>query len=138
MTGEKIFFDTNILLYAHSEQDYYKKQIALQIILANRYIISTHVIDEFYNTLDRKLKLPLSEINEIIKVVLDYYPVVPVHDHTDRTSIYLHEKCRYPFFDCLMLASALEYNCKYIITEDMQHKQIIENSLTIYNPFMIN
>jgi predicted nucleic acid-binding protein len=34
-----------------------------------------------------------------------------------------------------MLASALENDCKYIITEDMQHGHIIENELTILNPF---
>ena len=135
MTGEKVFLYTNIMLYAHSMQDLDKKKISRQIILDNKYIISTHVIDEFYNTLERKLKLPLAEINQIIEKVLDYYPVISIHDYTDRAALYLHEKYNYHFFDCLMLASALEYDCKYIITEDMQHGQLIENSLTIYNPF---
>ena len=136
MTGERIFLDTNIMIYAHSAQDPIKKQLAQQFILSNKYIISTHVIDEFYNKLDRKLKLPLAEVDDIIKLVLDYYPVVPIHDYTDRTALYLHQKYGYHFFDCLMLASSLEYDCKYIITEDMQHGQLIENSLTIFNPFI--
>jgi len=137
MTGERIFLDTNIMIYAHSAQDLNKKQIVQHFILANKYIISTHVIDEFYNTLDRKLKLPLAEIDRIINLVLDYYPVVPIHDYTDKAALHLHEKYGYHFFDCLMLASALEYGCNYIITEDMHHGQLIEGSLTILNPFML-
>ena len=34
-----------------------------------------------------------------------------------------------------MLASALEYGCKYFISEDMSAGQTIENRLLIVNPF---
>jgi len=34
------------------------------------------------------------------------------------------------------LASALENGCQIVYSEDMQHKQIIENSLKIINPFL--
>ena len=30
---------------------------------------------------------------------------------------------------------ALEADCKILYTEDLQHKQLIENKLTIINPF---
>jgi len=39
-------------------------------------------------------------------------------------------------YDCLIIASALEANCKYLFSEDMQHGQIIENTLKIINPFV--
>ena len=35
-----------------------------------------------------------------------------------------------------MLSSALEHNCSIIYSEDMQHGQIIENTLKIVNPFI--
>jgi len=47
----------------------------------------------------------------------------------------LKEKYGYSFFDCLMLASALESGCDVILSEDMGDGQIIENTLKIVNPF---
>ena len=135
MTGEKIFLDTNIVIYNHSKQDIKKQKIVREIILGNDYIISTHVVDEFYNICNKKLKYSIAETNKKTCFLLDNYPIVPVHDYTDKTAIYFQEKYGYYFFDCLMLASALEYKCKYIITEDMQHGHFVENKLIILNPF---
>ena len=39
------------------------------------------------------------------------------------------------FYDSLIVAAALEFNCSRLYTEDMQHKQRIE-TLTIENPFI--
>jgi predicted nucleic acid-binding protein len=35
-----------------------------------------------------------------------------------------------------MLASALENDCTILYSEDMQHNQVIEQSLRIINPFI--
>ena len=135
MTGKRIFLDTNIIIYAHSYQDMTKQHIVREVILANYFMISTHVIDEFYNICSKKLHYSITETNQKVNFLLDNYPTVPVYDHTDKIAIYLQDKYKYHFFDCLMLASALENKCKFIITEDMQHGQLIENDLTIFNPF---
>jgi predicted nucleic acid-binding protein len=45
-------------------------------------------------------------------------------------------KYRYNYWDCLILASALENDCGILYTEDLQHGQIIEKSLEIVNPFL--
>jgi predicted nucleic acid-binding protein len=44
-----------------------------------------------------------------------------------------HFKYSISYFDALMVAAALEANCKYLITEDMQDGLIIENKLQIVN-----
>ena len=36
----------------------------------------------------------------------------------------------------LKIKVALENNCNIIFSEDMQHNQVIENKLTIINPFI--
>jgi predicted nucleic acid-binding protein len=41
----------------------------------------------------------------------------------------------YSYYDSLIIASTLECNCSVLYSEDMQHGQIIENSLKIINPF---
>jgi len=43
----------------------------------------------------------------------------------------------YSYYDCLMLAAALESNCNIIMTEDMNDGQTINEHLKINNPFKI-
>ena len=47
------------------------------------------------------------------------------------------EKYNYSWWDSLVIASALANSCKIIYSEDMQHLQKIENSLTLINPFTV-
>ena len=44
---------------------------------------------------------------------------------------------RYGFslYDSLIIAAALESNCKVLYSEDLQNGQVIEGALTIKNPF---
>ncbi len=39
------------------------------------------------------------------------------------------------FYDALILATALENDCSTVISEDMQNGLVIQNQLTIRNPF---
>jgi predicted nucleic acid-binding protein len=39
------------------------------------------------------------------------------------------------WWDCLIVASALAANCAYVLSEDMQHGQIIR-SAQVLNPFL--
>jgi predicted nucleic acid-binding protein len=48
----------------------------------------------------------------------------------------LKEKYHYSWWDSLVLASALENGCQIVYSEDMQHEQVIEDSLKIINPFL--
>ncbi len=51
------------------------------------------------------------------------------------TASYLRNRYSFSYWDSLIVAAALNGNCSTIYTEDMQHGQIIENTLTIINPF---
>jgi predicted nucleic acid-binding protein len=56
-----------------------------------------------------------------------------IEKHNIKKALEIHKRYGYKYFDCLMLASALNYDCKYFITEDMAEGQIIDNKLTIVN-----
>jgi len=56
--------------------------------------------------------------------------------NTVKRAFYIKEKYLYSWWDSLILASALENNCEMVYSEDMQHNQIIENTLKIVNPFL--
>jgi len=60
----------------------------------------------------------------------------------DIETLYLAEhimlKYDLQIFDSIIIASAIESNCNVLYTEDLQHNQIIEGTLTIQNPFVEN
>jgi len=47
----------------------------------------------------------------------------------------LKEETGFGFYDTLILASALEADCKTLYTEDLRHHQRV-SGLTIQNPFL--
>ena len=49
-------------------------------------------------------------------------------------AIEIQERYQYSFYDSMIIAAALEGNCKTLYSEDLQHDQKIE-SLTIIDPF---
>jgi len=44
-------------------------------------------------------------------------------------------KYGYAYYDSLIIASALENDCTILYSEDLHHGQIIEERLSIMNPF---
>ena len=49
----------------------------------------------------------------------------------------LRETLAVSYWDSLIIAAALEAGCATLYTEDMQHRQIIENRLTLVHPFVV-
>jgi len=88
-------------------------------------------------TITRKLKGPLSpgEAREIIR----NYLVWPVQYNDPEMAIRaseIEEKNGLSFWDALIVAAALRLQAQKIITEDLNHGQIIEGIL-IENPFKV-
>jgi predicted nucleic acid-binding protein len=63
--------------------------------------------------------------------------VVPLTLEVHKRGLSLHDKYQLQFYDALMLAAALEAGCTTFYSEDMQDGQVIENSMTIKNPFKV-
>ena len=55
---------------------------------------------------------------------------------THRTAISLAARYQFAFYDALIVASALEAGCDTLLTEDLNHGQLIEGRLTIHNPVL--
>ncbi|MCG6533727.1 MAG: PIN domain-containing protein [Syntrophales bacterium LBB04] len=136
--SERIFVDTNILVYAHdlSAGDRHAKASAVIESLweTETGIISTQVLQEFYITVTRKIKIPLlpAEAREIIRNYLAWPVQVNDLETTIRASE-IEEKNSLSFWDALIVAAALRLQAQKIITEDLNHGQIIEGIL-IVNP----
>ena len=138
--SDRIFVDTNILVYAHdlSSGDCHAKASAVIESLweAGTGVISTQVLQEFYVTVTRKIKNPLksAEAREIIRNYLAWPVQVNDPETTIRASG-IEEKNSLSFWDALIVAAALRLQAKKIISEDLNHGQIIEGIL-IENPLL--
>lgn len=133
MPGNK-FIDTNIILYLLSN-DSYKKTLSKKIIRED-CCISTQVMGEFSNVCLRKFNMSLEDTETALRKIVDVANVAVLNDETVFFALKLKQKYKFQFFDSLILAAAIENNCTVLYSEDMQHKQIIENKLEIVNPFI--
>jgi predicted nucleic acid-binding protein len=130
----KVFADTNIFIYAESE-DSQKSACAIAII-ENSPVISTQVINESVSVLTRKHGFTLSEAHEIAESLLDLCEVVAVDANTIRKAIELVKQHSLSHWDSLIIASALLAGCQTLFSEDMQHGQVFDKQLTVINPFI--
>jgi len=134
--NERIAVDTNILLYTHFDDEPLKTKIALDI-LDLLPLISSQVISEYMNVLQRRMKLPKKEIIDICITNFDGCVIHTTSFETLKLSKMLINKYDFQLFDSVIVASALEQNCKILYSEDMQHELLVEKSMKIINPFYI-
>ena len=135
---DKVFIDTNIFVYSILQDDKTGKSIKSNQLLENmqeEIIISTQVINEYYNTL-LKYKIEESLIQSYILGILDEAVLSIIQMETIYRSWEIRKKYKYSYYDCLIIASALENQCSILYSEDMQNGQLIEDKLKIKNPFL--
>jgi len=134
---DRYFIDTNILVYSLLENGSPKHILSVKLMesLKENYIfISTQVLNEIYVSL-QKNKVDESEIEERIIKLIDICNISFHEIETIKYGWKIRKKYSYSYWDSLIIASALENNCKALYTEDMQDGQIIEEKLKIINPF---
>jgi predicted nucleic acid-binding protein len=133
---DKIFLDTNILVYAiNSETELKKMAIAKEILLKNAFI-SPQVIFEWINVSRKKFKTPQYKFLDILASLLEICEVLDENKFVIEIALSLLEKYNLQPFDAKIIATALYHNCTILYSEDMQNGLIIENSLKIINPFL--
>lgn len=136
--NDKIFLDTNVILYLYYSDELQKNNLIMRLLEAsNTYIISTQVLNEFINVMTKKKKVSYEHVSQAILELTKAFTISVVTISTIELALQLASKNNYSFFDCLILASALESECDTLYTEDMHHKHIINDSLRIVNPFKL-
>lgn len=132
---DRVFIDSNIIIYAYSIDEPKKMEIARDILLSNETIMSTQTINEFINVTARKKFLNNKEITTIIDRLFNLFTIVLIDQEIIEKAFAITCKHRYSYFDSLMLASALQAECSILYSEDMHHNQVLEKKLKIINPF---
>lgn len=135
-TESMVFIDSNIVLYALGN-DEEKKTVAFDLLTAlPAPYLSTQVINECSHVLRRKLKRSPSQVTEDLSAIIALVNLLDVSINEVYTAWRLSERYGYGHYDSLILATALTNNCDILYSEDMQHKQLVENQLTVINPFV--
>lgn len=130
------FVDTNILIYAHLTVPHDRRcEQAVELLQgAMRFVISTQVVAEYSVRMLRQ-KIRDADIYENVEALLAHYEVRSVTPQVVAGAWGMRQRYGYSYWDCQILASALEAGCDTLYSEDLQDGQRIERRLTIVNPF---
>lgn len=134
------FLDTNIFVYSFDDTAPIKRNIARNLIakaLRNQCgVISWQVIQEFLNVALHKWETPMTteEANDYTAGILEPLCAVFPSSALWRSALLLRMQSQYRYYDCLIVASALQSGCKILYSEDLQAGRHFGN-LKIENPF---
>ena len=134
--SDSIFFDTNIIIYLYSADEPEKRRRSQALLDARDGIISMQVLNEFSNTLRKKFKFEYDAIDSAIKELSSNFIVVTQNLRTIFSAFNVGKRYGYSYYDSLIISTARENDCAILYSEDLQHGQVIEDTLTIINPFV--
>jgi predicted nucleic acid-binding protein len=132
---DRVFLDSNVVVYAHSLTEPGKREIARSIPANYDTVVSTQVLSELGNVFTRKLRIEPSEARRRIASFVEGCEVITLTESIILDAFRIAEKYRYGFYDSQIVAAALMSGADVLYSEDMQHGQIIESTLTILSPF---
>jgi predicted nucleic acid-binding protein len=138
--SDSVFVDTNILIYAYDLDAGRKREIAGAAVKdlweQQTGVVSNQVLQEFYVNVTRKIPNPLtkSEARAIIENYR-YWQVELNGPETILSASEIEERYQLSFWDSLIVAAASNADARRILTEDLNHGQIVAGIL-IENPFI--
>lgn len=142
MSGDKVFVDTNIIVYAYDRDAGKKHQIASKLVKdlwhSGLGVLSTQVLQELFVTVTNKISSPLdtAKATGIVKN-LSKWNIVINDVNTLLSAIEIHEEHKFSFRDSMIIASATKGGATTLLSEDFSDNQEIDG-LTIENPFKIS
>ena len=135
--AERVFIDTNILIYADDDAAGERRDAArhhlTQLIADERAVLSTQVLQEYFAVATRKLRLAPDKARQRVDVFAQL-DVVIVRPELILGATDLHRLHALSFWDALIIASAAAASCATLLTEDLGAGKVIAG-VRIENPF---
>ena len=133
----KCFVDTNVIVYASDRNELNKMECARNYLgkladLGNG-VLSTQVMQEYYVTATRKIGIDALKAKHLIEG-LSCYQIVQITQDLICKAIDVAILNTLSFWDSLIVSAASLANCDLLITEDLQHNQMI-NGIRVFDPF---
>jgi predicted nucleic acid-binding protein len=134
--SDRVFFDTNVLVYAIGQQD--ARTPTAEALLARGGLISVQVLNELAAVAHRKLRMSWPDITEALEAIRILCPnPVPITVELHDAALRLAAQYGFHIYDALIVAAALDADCAVLYTEDLQSGQVIDGRLSIRNPFEV-
>lgn len=135
----KVFFDSNVLIYVVDDRDMNKQKKAVELITnsinAENGMISTQSLQEFYNATIRKMLCTPEKAREYAKNFSESFNVHQVDTELIFKAMDTSIKNKISFWDSLIVSAAEESGCVIVYSEDLNDGQVI-NGVKVINPFM--
>ena len=140
--GDKVFVDTNVLVYAWDSAEPEKQNQALAWMA---YLwkertgrLSYQVLTEFYITVTQKLD-PGMEPERARRNVRLFFPWHPVQidSRACETAWQVQDRYRLSWWDALIVSAAQGAGCRYLLTENFRSgEEFLE--IKVINPFLLS
>jgi predicted nucleic acid-binding protein len=134
---DRAFIDTNVFVYADDADQLAKREVARRVITelatARRGVVSTQVLTEYVAAGRRKLGLTLAQCRQAL-VPMCEFDVVVIHPDLVLAALDLAATYQLSHWDGLILKAASAARCQRLLTDDLQHGQVIDG-VRIENPF---
>ena len=140
--SDKVFFDSNVPIYAYDTRDPIKQSQAQALLLAatqsQTAVLSAQVLGEFFVVVTKKIPQPLtsSEAAEAI-AELGAMEVMPLDFALVQRAIATREKYGTSYWDSLIISAAERAGCVRIFSEDLNSGQFY-HGIEVQNPFQLS
>lgn len=94
--------------------------------------LSTQVLGELYNVLTRRKMTSRDEARKIIIGLIENFRIVNHNEFSVLSAIEINMNYGYSYWDSMIIVSAMENDCRYLYSEDMQSNQTINPSFTYF------
>jgi len=139
--NERYFLDTNIFIYSFDHNSLSKLQTATKLIrdaiTTRNGIVSYQVVQEFFHVALRKFAQPMSGVEAEQYFQTVFAPLLAIHSSPALylVALNLQSSHHLQWYDSLMVASALQGQCRVLFSEDLQHQRKFGN-VQVINPFL--
>ncbi len=137
--SERVFVDTNILIYAHDLDGEVKRAIAEHVLRQlwsdETGVLSSHVLQEFYAALTSGVASPVPRraARDLVGAY-SVWPVVTLEAADVLTASDFEERYRLTFRDALIVTAARKSNATLLLSEHLQPFRAVAG-LDVRNPF---
>jgi predicted nucleic acid-binding protein len=133
MNAADAFFDTSVLFFLLSGDT--ARADRVEDLMLRRGTINVQVLNEFAAVALRKHALSLRELREVLQGIRGLCITQPLTGAVHERGLEVAERYGYSLYDSMIIAAALEAECRTLYSEDLQHGQVIDKRLTVTNPF---
>lgn len=135
MNGDRVFVDTNVFIYLYTDSEPLKQKRASDAMAGNICHTGLININETITVLSKKFHRKHGEIVRVLESIAKTTKIISLELRSVTPALRIMDRYGYSYYDSLVIALALETNCSRLLTEDMQHGQVIDGRLTLDNVF---